>query len=312
MKFRQEVDGASAPAGAPAGAVVVAPVAAAVGMAAEAGSAACRGGVPRAILVHVDAGAHAVSRLEAAAMLGRALGARLSALHAVQPALLGALPLAEGADEERHRLALLRFERFVLAHDAPIEWLSSSGDHSVDRFIRQARLADLVVLGQQDASDAEASDVPSGLVPRIVIDSGTPALVLPRHSDVGFSLPATVVVGWTDTREAARALKAALPILAQLNARVHLATFGGDADEVRNQHQRVAALMALHGVAADVRFHHAESEDTGEALLTLARNVAADWLVMGCYGHGRALEFLQGGTSFRVLNEAALPVLLAH
>lgn len=269
------------------------------------------GGVPRSILVHVDAGAHALSRLEAADLLGRALGARLSALHAVQPALMGTLPIADGVDEERHRQALLRFERFAVERNARIEWLSSGGDHSVERFIRMARLADLVVLGQQDASDAAATDVPSGLVPRIVIDSGTPALVLPRRPETGFRLPATAVVGWTDTREAARALKAALPILAHAQAKVHLATFGGDADEVRRQHERVASLMALHGVA-DVHFHHAEAEDTGESLLVLARTVAADWLVMGCYGHGRALEFLQGGTSFRVLHEAALPVLLAH
>jgi nucleotide-binding universal stress UspA family protein len=266
---------------------------------------------PRSILVHVDAGAHALARLQAAESLARAIGAQLSALHAVQRLLPGTLPAVDNDDQERHQLALLRFERFAAERDAHIEWLSSSGDHSIERFVRLARLADLLVLGQHDPADADASDVPAGLVPRILTESGTPALLVPRAPERAFRPPATVVVGWADTREAARALKAALPMLAQGDAKVHLATFGGAADEVRRQHGRVAALMALHGIRK-VQFHHAEADDVGESLLSLSRMVAADWLVMGCYGHARAMEFLLGGTSFRVLNEAALPVLLAH
>lgn len=268
-------------------------------------------GGPRSILVHVDAGVHALARLQAAHSLALLVGAQLSALHAAQRLLPGALPAVDDDDQERHRLALLRFERFAAERQAQIEWLSSSGDHSIERFVRVARLADLLVLGQHDPADAQASDVPAGLVPRILSESGTPALLIPRWPEFALRPPATVVVGWADTREAARALKAALPMLAQVDANVHLATFGGGADEVRRQHGRVAALMALHGIRK-VHFHHAEADDVGESLLSLSRMVAADWLVMGCYGHAKAMEFLVGGTSFRVLNEAALPVLLAH
>jgi nucleotide-binding universal stress UspA family protein len=266
---------------------------------------------PRSILVHVDAGVHALERLQAAHGLAQSVGAWLSALHAARQKLPGALPAMEDDDAERHRLVLLRVERFVAERNAQVEWLSSSGDHSIERFVRMARLADLLVLGQHDPADAEAPDVPGGLVPRIVMHSGTPALVIPRWPEFAFRPPATVVVGWTDTREAARAVKAALPMLARVDAKVHLATYGGAADEVGRQHGRVAAMMALHGVR-DVHFHHAEAGDVGESLLSLSRLVGADWLVMGCYGHARALEFLQGGTTYRVLNEATLPVLLAH
>jgi nucleotide-binding universal stress UspA family protein len=265
----------------------------------------------RSLLVHVDAGAHALARLEAADLLARALGARLNALHAVRPSFVGSLPIPDGVDEERHRLALLRFERFAHEKGANAEWLSSLGDHSIERFQHVARLTDLVVLGQRDAADADASDVPSDFIPRTILHSGTPALMLPCHPTAPFGLPSTVVVGWSDKPEAARALKAALPILAHTRATVHLASYGGAPDEVRHQHQHAASFMALHGVK-DVRFHHAESDDAGESLLSLCRLLAANWLVMGCYGHGRAAEFLLGGTTFRVLHEATLPVLLAH
>jgi nucleotide-binding universal stress UspA family protein len=265
----------------------------------------------RSILVHVDAGAHALARLEAADILARSLGARLNALHAVKPSFVGSLPIPDGVDEERHRRTLLRFERFAMEKGADAQWLSSLGDHSIDRFAHVARLADLVVLGQRDPGDADASDVPGDFIPRTVMGSGTPALMLPCRPGAAFALPSAVVVGWSDRPEAARALKAALPILAHTQATVHLATYGGPPDEVRRQHEHAASFMALHGVK-DVHFHHAQAVDAGDALLSLCRLVGAGWLVMGCYGHGRAAEFLLGGATFRVLHEAALPVLLAH
>ena len=269
------------------------------------------GGPVRSILVHVDAGAHALARLEAADLLARSLGARLNALHAAKRPFAGALPGQDSADDERHREALLRFERFAREKGADAAWLASLSDHSIERFLHVARLADLVVLGQRDAADADTSDVPGDFIPRTVLESGTPALMLPCRPASPFGLPSSVVVGWSDKPEAARALKAALPILAHTGATVHLASYDGDADRVRRQHEHVASYMALHGVK-DVRFHHAASDDVGESLLTLCRLMNAGWLVMGCYGHGRASEFLLGGVSFRVLNEAALPVLFAH
>ena len=265
----------------------------------------------RSMLVHVDTGAHALARLQGADLLARALGARLNALHAVSPSLVGALPIPDGKDEMRHRQALLRFERFVKETGASAEWLASVGDHSIERFQHVARLSDLVVLGQRDAADAGASDVPADFIPRTVMGSGAPVLMLPNRPGRAFGLPSTVVVGWSDKPEAARALKAALPILAHARSTVHLASYGGEPDVLRHQHEHVASYMALHGVK-DVRFHHAPTDDAGGSLLSLCRLVGAGWLVMGCYGHSRAAEFLLGGATFRVLHEATLPVLLAH
>jgi nucleotide-binding universal stress UspA family protein len=50
----------------------------------------------------------------------------------------------------------------------------------------------------------------------------------------------------------------------------------------------------------------------GEALLSLASDVGADLLVMGCYGHTRTREFLLGGATRTVLESMTLPVLMAH
>jgi nucleotide-binding universal stress UspA family protein len=40
--------------------------------------------------------------------------------------------------------------------------------------------------------------------------------------------------------------------------------------------------------------------------------VHADLLVMGCYGHSRAREWVLGGVSRTILQSMTLPVLMSH
>jgi nucleotide-binding universal stress UspA family protein len=53
-------------------------------------------------------------------------------------------------------------------------------------------------------------------------------------------------------------------------------------------------------------------ESVGDALLSLAADTSADLLVMGCYGHTRAREWVLGGATRTVLKSMTLPVLMAH
>jgi nucleotide-binding universal stress UspA family protein len=47
-------------------------------------------------------------------------------------------------------------------------------------------------------------------------------------------------------------------------------------------------------------------------LLSEAADRGADLLVMGCYGHGRAREWVLGGATRTILQSMTLPVLMAH
>ena len=59
------------------------------------------------------------------------------------------------------------------------------------------------------------------------------------------------------------------------------------------------------------RRSHADAE-AGRVLLSLAAEVGADLLVMGCYGHSRTREIMLGGATQTVLRDMTLPVLMAH
>jgi nucleotide-binding universal stress UspA family protein len=70
--------------------------------------------------------------------------------------------------------------------------------------------------------------------------------------------------------------------------------------------------LAMHGIKARQHRYQDVPADAGAALLNAAADVSADLLVMGCYGHGRAREWMLGGATRTVLQSMTLPVLMCH
>jgi nucleotide-binding universal stress UspA family protein len=191
----------------------------------------------------------------------------------------------------------------------PLGWSAAAGDPA-HAFARAATCVDLVVLGQADPDGTLRSDVPADFVPSVVIGCGRPALVLP-HRHAGGDIGRVVLLAWKPTREAAHALAGALPLL-QAADKVHVAMWDeADATQAANRAD-LKNYLRLHGIAADVHDYGPESRDVGEYLLSLAADVGADLLVMGCYGHGRMREWVLGGATRSVLRTMTVPVLMAH
>jgi nucleotide-binding universal stress UspA family protein len=198
--------------------------------------------------------------------------------------------------------------------DGPVaSWTEVVDAPVVGAFAGQALYADLLVLGQQDPAAAWSFDVPPDFVESVLAASGRPALVVPyagRFTTAGDR----VVIAWKPTPEAARAVAAAIPILQQA-ARVHVVSWqGGDADDasVRGPRLDLQGYLRRHGVQAQWHRNGEEPPQLGELLLSRVSELEADLLVMGCYGHSRAREWVLGGASRTVLRSMTLPVLMAH
>jgi nucleotide-binding universal stress UspA family protein len=272
----------------------------------------------KSILVHLDASPHAAARLAIAQDLAREHGAELNVLYGVLPALLASTWLGgEGmayaasmlADLDAEQAARARATFDQAARRGGLGW-ADAGSAPYATLLQHALTTDLVVLGQADAGDALTGALPPDLVPSLITDSGKPTLVLPFIGRFE-AAAADVLIAWKPTREAARAVAAALPWLRRA-ARVHVAS-RPEGDEGDND--RGAALehwLRLHGVTAPIQTHRLGDGDVGEALLSLAADTGAGLLVMGCYGHGRAREWVLGGVSRVVLRSMTLPVLMVH
>jgi nucleotide-binding universal stress UspA family protein len=268
-------------------------------------------------LVVLDASPRSAVRLRVAQSLAKVHEGEVTALYAVLPSQL-ATPWAAGEgmasaaslmaeiDEEQRQRARAVFQA---AGDADrLRWLDG-GDSPYWALLRQSCVHDLLVLGQADASDAQTGALPADLVPAAITDSGRPTLVIPAAGTFE-STDGPVLVAWKPTREAARAVVAAMPWLRR-SPQVHLAT-NGEAGEVEATVPSLERWLQLHGAHGTVQRHRLADGEVGERLLSLAAELGAALLVMGCYGHSRAREWVLGGATRTVLRTMTLPVLMVH
>lgn len=123
----------------------------------------------------------------------------------------------------------------------------------------------------------------------------------------------TVVVGWVNTREAARAVAEAMPLLATAKT-VHLVSVRepgrgrmGGAEAMAD----IAAHLDRHGIDTTISVLP-DTAAPAAVLLAEAHRISADLIVAGAYGHTRLREWIFGGTTYDLLRGSDLPILMAH
>ncbi|MDE2276836.1 MAG: universal stress protein [Burkholderiales bacterium] len=278
------------------------------------------------LLVPIDASPRSQLRLQLAQTLlrqcadGGAPGP-VDVLYATTPSYLeqpfalaetavSALAALQALDTQRRNQARRRFDEVNAGAQPPMRWHDLDDENVVDGTTRRALLADLVLFGQHDPDPHVSAGVPDDFVESVLIASGRPGLVLPYVGTFD-TVGREPLIAWKPTRESARALSAAIPLLRGAR-RIHLVTEAGSARGTGHD-DAVASYLSAHGIRAPLEHHVAiDGSSPGEALLSLAADVAADLLVMGCYGHSRARELVLGGASRTLLRSMTLPVLMAH
>ncbi len=267
------------------------------------------------ILVHLDSSARCAQRLQVARQLAETFDAQVDARYCVMPSLMrypmsleaggAAVAIMEEVDTDRRARAHALYS-VNSAGTSRMSWSEQTVEPPWG-FATRSLYADLAVLGQRDPSDAAVNDVPPDFLPGLLVDGGTPSLVLPYAGPIG-PIGKTVVVAWKETREAARAVHAALPWLRNAQE-VHIVGFGED---TMGPLATLRAYLDAHGVTASLHPAGPDTHDAGEMLLSRTADLGADLLVMGCYGHSRARERVLGGMTRSILSAMTLPVLMVH
>jgi nucleotide-binding universal stress UspA family protein len=211
---------------------------------------------------------------------------------------------AAGAEEALFRSAA---SRAGIGH----EWRVIEGE--VARLMTiHARHADIVILGQPDP-DAALAGSASHLAESVLLGAGRPLLMVPyagRFAAIG----RRALVTWNATREAARALNDALPLLrrAEQVKILTIASSGDAAPGAALSEVDITRHLARHGIAADVTTSVADNIDVGDLILSRAADFGSDLIVMGGYGHSRLREWVLGGVTHSLLRHMTVPVLLSH
>lgn len=273
----------------------------------------------KSIVVHVDASAAARQRLRAAALLADQHEAKVTALYAVESLgavypfiyVVGSPPdvtLLQEMEERNLAVAARTFEEVAGANDR-FQWAAPISD-PIRAIGKQAAYADLLIVGQRDPSNPSDACLPRGFVESLLLGPARAALVVPYRGVVR-TVGKVALVAWKNTAEAARALAASLPLLRRCD-QVHVATWDEDGGRDADSPLDVERYLCLHGIGIRMHRRHRPTTGLGEAVLSLAGDLGADLLVMGCYGHSRAREWVLGGATRTVLGSMTLPVLMAH
>jgi nucleotide-binding universal stress UspA family protein len=186
--------------------------------------------------------------------------------------------------------------------------MSASLAGAGEQFGRIARRFDLAIVGQAEPDSRTVEDI---IAEATLFESGRPMIVVPYIQKAPLKLD-NVMVCWDGSRQAARAIGDALPLLAKAG-RVEIVIVTkerGKSDEIEGAD--IGEHLARHGFKIEVNRMAGGDVDVADALLSHAADSGADFMVMGGYGHSRLREFVLGGVTHSILRSMTLPVLMSH
>ena len=194
-----------------------------------------------------------------------------------------------------------------------LDWRSAIVETSLAIWMEaEARSADLLVTADVPGRtpDLAAGPVRRASAADLVMQVGRPVLVVPDGAP-GLDLD-RVVVGWTDTREARRAISDALPILRQSVAVIILEIAAEeDVPAAWNRVRDVSKWLLRHGIGSETEVVVSSAPEVGQLDREAGRHEAG-LVVAGAYGHNRAREWALGGVTSDLLRHSKRCLLLSH
>jgi len=282
----------------------------------------------RDLVVLLDGSARDESKLAVAVQLARRHDAHLTGLCPLELLLpadmsfaLGGYPdlwaLPEFAkqveSQAKAKAAVIEaaFRELLRREAVTGDWVLETGP-LIPSVIHRSHATDLIIVGQADP-DHPLPATARTLIEDLLMMAGRPLLMIPyagRFETIGTN----ALVGWTPTRESARAVHDALPLLAPSSKVLVLtveSTKAGDIEVLPTV--EVAEHLARHGVdVSAARTVVSDGLAPADALLDYAADMQADLLIVGGYGHSRTREMIMGGVTRDVLRHMTLPVLMSH
>ncbi|MBV8682962.1 MAG: universal stress protein [Caulobacteraceae bacterium] len=214
---------------------------------------------------------------------------------AVQPSALDSLRQAAAAGEASARNAFAQLghaKKTFIALDSPV-WAALA---------MEARLSDLIVF---DDGPARGRGALAETFQQIVAGEQRPTLV----ARAGLKVGGLAAVAWDGGKEASRAVRTAIPLLAKAASVLILSAPA--ASPRKSDPKALQRFLSVRGVASSIE----TLTDTGDPapnLVRAARSAGAEVLVAGAYGHPRLQEFIFGGATRTFLNAEGPSLFLSH
>jgi nucleotide-binding universal stress UspA family protein len=276
---------------------------------------------PKTILVCLTTPDHAETLLKVAVPLARKHGAHLIGLHTVDalvvyPGIAMHIPdtafasFNESQKEEAKAIKAV-FEKYTNPEEFVSEFrlVRAEAQSASERMVESARAADLVIMAHED-KNSDRYDQRHAQT-QVIRESGRPVIVVPLGYD-GPEIGANILLGWSDTREAARAAHDMLG-LADDGASLTVLRVGKSPQDAFKDSDAIdmAEMYARHGLKATLDHRDPMGDGIADVLQNVAFEKGADLIVTGAFGHSRAYDFVLGATTYALLRDQKLPVLFS-
>jgi nucleotide-binding universal stress UspA family protein len=221
------------------------------------------------------------------------------------------------AHQEEERLRAI-FDDYCARHDAElmpvdasecppdrltVSWREEAGKQvSVIRDL--GTLADLIVVARPD----EDTELGMNSLMCALFDVRKLTAIAPPQ--VPETTGSRIAIAWNGSGEAARAVTWALPLL--LQAETVTILMAPDENNAAKADENLRRYLCLHGIQPESRTFKIGRRDIGGPLLEAAQKDGADMLVMGAFGAEKRRELVLGGVTQHVIQNAGLPLIMAH
>ena len=259
--------------------------------------------------------------LEAASLLAQAFDSYMEGF-AARPSLgtyvavepLSGVAIAGAYRGDAPTQARALFETFMQTHGVPraeggaarlsYDWPQAEGFDDT-RIGSYGRVFDVIALGRPGDEPQNPRMAP---LEAALFDSGRPVLMVP--SSAPKTLGRNILVSWNNSAEQARVNSYALPLLHKAE-RVTVLTVEGNLAPGLSA-EDAALHLRRHGIKAEALAVKSGKTAPGAVILEQARALGCDLLVKGAYTQNRIRQIIFGGATRHILENAALPVFLAH
>ncbi|MCV3271334.1 universal stress protein [Roseobacter sinensis] len=208
--------------------------------------------------------------------------------------------------EDLHRLAqTLDLDETKAATEAvtTVEFIEEHG-RMADVIKHNGRLADLIVVAKPDRD----RNLGTNSLKSALFQTGRPVLMCPTGGAVPTDFGDRVAIAWNGSLEASRSVALTLDLVAAAGSVVILA--GGSGEPHGATAEELVDYYKLRNISAEIQRFDAQSP--GAVLLDKAKASGAGLLVMGAYSASHERETLFGGNTQEVVDQADIPVVLAH
>lgn len=194
-------------------------------------------------------------------------------------------------------------ERRAEDGDVSVRWQEIEGTEA-DVIVRRGRLADLIVVARPAPESGCASQL---ALEAALFDTGRPVLMVSEafHAD----LFGRTIVAWNGSAEASSAVALAMPLLAEVQS---VGVFTAVETKHPGTVEELISYLDWQEIAAERVAVNPATVSIGADLLSTAARTGAGLIVMGAYTHGRMRQLVFGGVTSHVIQNADLPVLMAH